>query len=90
MNNHVLQVLSLFVVAGLVGGALYGAVARAENPSTATSSEVSKAKATECRHLDARITNNDAVALAGGTVPYMDNLRERRRKLVDRRYELRC
>ena len=26
----------------------------------------------------------------GGTIPYMEDLKERRRKLVDRNYHLRC
>lgn len=66
------------------------AVAKAPSatPTVASSSDASSS--TECRYLDEQIANIDAAARAGGTAPYMDELRDRRRKLVDRKYELHC
>jgi hypothetical protein len=43
-----------------------------------------------CRLIDQDIAAIDAAARAGGTIPYMEELKERRRKLVDRKYELGC
>jgi len=46
--------------------------------------------ATECRLLEDQIASIDAAARQGGTTSNVEDLKERRRKLVDRKYELRC
>ena len=58
-------------------------------PAAQASSEGS-AHAGECKRLEDAIAWIDAEARQGGTVPRMEELKERRRKLVDRKYELRC
>jgi len=64
------------------------AEARTHTPAMTSSPDV--ARAAECALLDQQIAQIDALARAGGTIPYMENLKERRRKLVDRKYEMRC
>ncbi|HTN48432.1 MAG TPA: hypothetical protein VMK32_03275 [Burkholderiaceae bacterium] len=44
----------------------------------------------ECKRLDDLIAWIDAEARQGGATPRMDELKERRRKAADRRYELHC
>ena len=58
-------------------------------PAAQASSEGS-AHAGECKRLEDAIAWIDSEARQGGTVPRMEELKERRRKLVDRKYELRC
>lgn len=62
--------------------------APAQGAAVTTSTNVSNESA--CRLLDQEIAAIDAAARVGGTIPYMEDLKERRRKLVSRKYELRC
>ncbi|HET9025588.1 MAG TPA: hypothetical protein VFN64_13515 [Burkholderiaceae bacterium] len=43
-----------------------------------------------CAQFSRAIESIDAAARKGGTVRYMEDLKERRRKLVEHRQELRC
>ena len=43
-----------------------------------------------CAQIDRSIESIDAAARKGGTIQYMEDLKERRRKLVEKRQELRC
>lgn len=43
-----------------------------------------------CAQIDRAIESIDAAARRGGTIQYMEDLKERRRKLVEKRQELRC
>lgn len=56
--------------------------------SNSYSSDASRAG--ECRYLDEAIASIDADARIGGSIPKMEDLKARRQKLVDRKYELRC
>jgi hypothetical protein len=67
------------------GATLTGPVA----PAAQASSEGS-ANSGECKRLEDAIAWIDSEARQGGTIPRMEELKERRRKLVDRKYELRC
>ena len=46
--------------------------------------------ASECKRLEDAMAWIDSEARQGGTIERMDELKERRRKLLDRKYELRC
>ena len=50
----------------------------------------SASNAQVCESIIKAIEGIDAAARAGGTIPYMEDLKERRRKLVEKRQELRC
>ena len=43
-----------------------------------------------CAQIDRAIERIDAAARKGGTIQYMEDLKERRRQLVRKRQELRC
>jgi hypothetical protein len=47
-------------------------------------------RAARCAAIDAQIEQVDAMARAGGTASYQDQLRARRHALVDEKYRLRC
>jgi hypothetical protein len=64
------------------------AEARTVSPDVASTSE--KSREAECGLIESQIAQIDAAARVGGTIPYMEDLKERRRKLVDRKFELRC
>ena len=57
---------------------------------TAQASSEGSAHSGECKRLEDAIAWIDSEARQGGTIPRMEELKERRRKLVDRKYELRC
>ena len=56
------------------------AVAQKEEPSNAAL----------CEQITKAIESIDAAARVGGTIEYMEDLKERRRKLVEKRQALRC
>lgn len=55
----------------------------AAQPETAKNTAV-------CEQINEAIEAIDAAARAGGSIQYMEELKERRRKLVEKRQELRC
>jgi len=46
--------------------------------------------AARCEQIRRAIEGLDAAARSGGSIQYIEDLKERRRKLVEKRQELRC
>jgi len=68
-------------------------VASAEAPIAADRSPAQAEKEKNralCEQITKAIESIDAAARAGGSIQYMEELKERRRKLVEKRQELRC
>jgi hypothetical protein len=61
-----------------------------EEPAAEPTPSNDAVKAARCKAIDAEIEQIDAAARAGGTATYQDWLRERRHKLVDEKYRLKC
>jgi hypothetical protein len=61
---------------------------RTVTPDFVSSSE--KSREAECTLIESQISQVDAAARVGGPILHMEDLKERRRKLVDRKYDLRC
>jgi hypothetical protein len=59
-------------------------------PVSPTARADSVARDRECEYIRAEIDRLDAQARVGGTIAQMDWIRAERRKVEDRRYELRC
>lgn len=66
------------------------ATASASPMATFTTEPSDGTQRSECKLVEDAIAAVDAEARQGGPVPRMEELKERRRKLVDRRYELGC
>ena len=64
--------------------------AKSATPAPQASPSADGSPVAECRLLEEQIASIDAAARQDGITPHMEGLKERRRKLVDRKNELRC
>lgn len=74
----------------VAGAATSAEVRSAPDRSAAAEAARERDRRRQCEYVLKAIEQIDAQARAGGSASYQDDLRVRRAKLVDRRYELRC